>query len=124
MLTAAEFAQKCGCTRQTVDSWIRKGYISGAIYVHPPEGGHAKYLIPDDAVKPHLRMGRPFGGHAVYPSAKRLNPKPQPKMCPRDAYAYLRGHLDQSYQQISDATGYPVLILRSMYDKLHERYYC
>jgi hypothetical protein len=42
-----------------------------------------------------------------------------------DAYIYLRRYaLKKTYRQLSDETGYPVLVLRQMYDKLHELYCC
>ena len=116
MLTTEEFAQKCGCTRQTVGNWIRKGYIKGAIYVNPP-GERGRYLIPDGDRKPRTKSGK-------YPLGKWVHVV-KPKMRLADAYIYLRRHaLTKTYRQISDETGYPVLVLRQMYDKLHELYYC
>lgn len=116
MLTTEEFAQKCGCTRQTVGNWIRKGYIKGAIYVKPP-GERGMYMIPDDARKPRVTSG-------PYPLGKWVQVV-KPKMRLADAYIYLRRHaLTKTYRQISDETGYPVLVLRQMYDKLHELYCC
>lgn len=124
-MTTVEFALKCGCTRQCVEGWIRRGLIPGTVFAYSSSDGRMRYHIPDNAVKPTLKPGRPFGGHVTFVSAKRLNPKPDPNMSLREAYAYLRKHLsDQTYGQISQATGYPTRTLREMYDKLHERYYC
>ena len=117
MLTAEEFAQKCGCTRQTVGNWIRNGYIKGAVYMHPPDGGRGRYLIPENTPKPRIKSG-------PHPLGKWVQVV-KPKMTLADAYIYLRRHaLTKTYRQISDETGYPVLVLREMYDKLHERYCC
>lgn len=117
MLTTEEFAKKCGCTRQTVGNWIRKGYLRGVIYAHNPDGRRAQYMIPDNARKPKVKSG-------IYPLGRTARIV-KPKMNLRDAYAYLRSHaVNSTYRQISNETGYPVLVLRDMYDKLHECYHC
>lgn len=47
-MSTAEFAEKYGCTIQTVERWCREGEIEGA-YQNRPRG---KWHIPKDAVPP------------------------------------------------------------------------
>lgn len=123
-MTVQEFARRNGRTPQNVAYLIRKNRIPGVVFAHPPQGGRPRYFVPDNAEYPtSQRKGRAAGGRMLFASSSRLNPKPDPNMSLREAYAYLARHaIQQSYGEISQATGYPVLVLRDMYDKLHQRY--
>lgn len=58
MLTAKEYAEKCGVGVSTVHFWLKQGLLPGAVTEPLPYGsGKFLYLIPEKTARPAVKPG-------------------------------------------------------------------
>lgn len=63
-MTLDDFAAKCGKRKDTVSSWLKKGYVPGAYFIEAT----SSWYIPDGARVPYMKRKPKNGGAKMYKS--------------------------------------------------------